>query len=111
MMDWTSRVIEELCRSKAAGVSFEEAWTAAMLRHKPGLREQDAVAEDLFDDARASRDGEPFSVFLRRVCADAWHGWRPELRGLAVLMDADVFPEPDAVLYQAAPVGKHRTAA
>lgn len=75
MSDWTARVVEHLTESKAAGLSFERAWSAALEAHPPFSRDLGASTPSLMDD-------QPLVDFVREHAADAWHGRRPVLRHL-----------------------------
>lgn len=92
-MSWQSRVVAELARRKADGMTFDAAWIEALRLHPPSGRDRGFPATDLFE---AAREGEGLTAFFRRACDDAWHGRQPALRHLVVLLEAEV-PGPEAV--------------
>jgi hypothetical protein len=80
--DWTSLVIEDLCAAKARGETFEYAWRQALARNHPRARDERMPGDEDLEGQLVLRDVESETVaeFLRRVCGDAWHDRRPELR-------------------------------
>lgn len=94
MKTWTTEVVDELVVLKrGGGVSFDQAWRQVLATHPPRGRDVGPSAPTLF----ASLE-EPAPVeFLRRACSDAWHGERPELRILPLLMETgEVFPRAES---------------
>jgi hypothetical protein len=79
---WASRVIDELCDLKAAGLDFETAWAYALSQHPPRGRDVGEQRPELFADGA---EGELSPVeFLKVSASDAWHGRRPVLKQLVV---------------------------
>lgn len=85
---WQSQVVRVLREYKNAGVTFDEAWDAAMLRCPPrGTGFGNGRAQLSFEE-----EGEPsIPEFLRSACRDAWYGEKPQLRHLSTdLLDVPV---------------------
>lgn len=86
-------IVDVLCEEKRAGLSFDEAWQVALggrpLLHMD-VRDGEQLTIDVATDEEAA---ESPMEFLRRVCADAWHGRRPELAYLGKGLDVALVAE------------------
>lgn len=89
-MSWSGELVDHLCDLKRAGYGFDAAWRTAIKAHPPEQTRRAAEPTNLFEVA--APEFEPLEDFLRRACADAWAGRRPELARLPALMEDEVFP-------------------
>lgn len=84
-MSWTSKMVDELVTLKRTGVDdYEVAWRMAEKAHPPMGRDLGSPRPTLFPETGLD---ESVVEFMHRACGDAWHGRRPELRGLQVLLE------------------------
>jgi hypothetical protein len=79
-MSWERKMTEALADLKAQGMGFREAWDHALLLHPPRGRYYGPRQPELGDESMLE--------FLERACDDAWHGRRPALQDLPILMEA-----------------------
>lgn len=84
-MLWTQEIVVGLCELKGAGWPFEAAWRRVLEVHPPSGRDRGPERPTLF--AAADHGDESVVEFMHRACGDAWHGRRPALAHLHVLLD------------------------
>jgi hypothetical protein len=75
---WAAEMVVELREHRHAGLSFDEAWAAALKVH-PAFGIHTKV--DYTGDRRGRLPLDP-QGFFREACRQAWHDEYPELRGL-----------------------------
>jgi hypothetical protein len=69
-------MLAELIQLKATGMTFEQAWAAALRRYPThGFTRKDRNRRE---------DSEQSTEWLYRVCADAWYGRRPALAAFTI---------------------------
>jgi hypothetical protein len=76
-VNWIGDVVEHLARSRRAGATFDDAWSAALREFPPRGRDVGVWRPTLLPEP----GGEVSVVEFFRVAAeDAWYGRRPVLR-------------------------------
>lgn len=86
---WERRLVDSLCQSKVAGLTFKGAWALALQDCPP--RGRDEVSGNTLFDVTTGVQEVPLVDAMRGYCEDAWFGRKPGLRkfSLGLLVQDD----------------------